>query len=377
MVAASPANALTRISSDMDKATFQKFKRNFVAFAGSNKFMDGLLEVWRNPVDDPGAEPVGEDAAVLHQKNLWQHRKNAFSAFQDKQDESRSKAWQHLIYICEGNSTLEELVNSHEAKDILLRNKDLWQAICDEYEVHAETSSAAAPCLALFKLQLEDTGNPLDDFKILVAKIDKISQDCARNHIELADTIKLAKLQDALSHVQKFDHLQVLSVLEGATIYAGFVTKIKTASGVQSRIDKGRPSSQLDKKKQHQTNEHSGVSALKTQFLDHIGDTNDPTVKQFASYVKNFKGKAPIVQALKLKRTELRRRLSVLTVRASVTREVIPVARIRKRAEKFNNLPMLQFNLYQLSSLSNNNQPINWFSINLLLQPAQSHNKLL
>ena len=66
MVAASPANALTRISSDMDKATFQKFKRNFVAFAGSNKFMDGLLEVWRNPVDDPGAEPVGEDAAVLH-----------------------------------------------------------------------------------------------------------------------------------------------------------------------------------------------------------------------------------------------------------------------------------------------------------------------
>ena len=30
---------------------------------------------------------------------------------------------------------------------------------------------------------------------------------------------------------------------------------------------------------------------LKTQFLDQIGDTDDPTVKQFASYVKNFKGK--------------------------------------------------------------------------------------
>ena len=38
---------------------------------------------------------------------------------------------------------------------------------------------------------------------------------------------------------------------------------------------------------------------------------------------------------------------------------------------------MLQFNLYQLNSLSNSNQPINWFSISLLLQQAQSHNKLL
>jgi hypothetical protein len=183
MVAAdSAANTLTKIPFDSDKAMFLKWKRFFIAFAGSNKFLDGLIEIWRNPVVDPGAEPAGDDTVTLHQKNLWQHRSNAFSVFQEKQDVSRAKAWQHLIYICEGNSTLEELVNSHESKDILLRNKDLWQAICDEYEVHAEISTAAAPCLELFKIQYEDTGNSLTDFKILVAKIDKIAQDLKKKH---------------------------------------------------------------------------------------------------------------------------------------------------------------------------------------------------
>ena len=290
MVAAdSAANTLTKIPFDSDKATFLKWKRFFIAFAGSNKYLDGLIEIWRNPVFDPGAEPAGDDAVTLHQKNLWQHRSNAFSVFQEKQDVSRAKAWQHLIYICEGNSTLEELVNSHESKDILLRNKDLWQAICDEYEVHAEISTAAAPCLELFKIQYEDTGNSLTDFKILVAKIDKIAQDCARNGIDLDDKIKLAKLQDALSYVQSFDELQVLSVLEGATTYADFVRKIKTASGVQFRISKSRPSILTDKTQQHQEDEQSGLPAGIAQLLSQLDDTDDPLVKSFASYIKKFK----------------------------------------------------------------------------------------
>ena len=171
------------------------------------------------------------------------------------------------------------------------RNKDLWKAICDEHETLAETSSEGAPMLELFKLNYVDTGNPLNDFKILVSKIDKIGQDCARNGVVLDDKIKLAKLQDALGKIKKFDDLQVLSVLEGAKTYSDFVTKIKQGSGVQSRISKGRSSSQADQKKQHQENEQPVVPALQCKFLEQLGASDDPSAKAFSFYIKRFKGK--------------------------------------------------------------------------------------
>ena len=49
VAAASPANTLSRIPTDMDKGSFILFKRNFLAYAGANGFMDELLELGDYP----------------------------------------------------------------------------------------------------------------------------------------------------------------------------------------------------------------------------------------------------------------------------------------------------------------------------------------
>ena len=233
MVATGAINLpLTRLPDTMSKPLFAHWKTIFLGRAGSLGFLKGLTENWGDlrpipPGDDPGA------MATVQQHSIYGSRRETYRKWEDECEVSRAKAWEALLFICEDQSTLQELVTKFEGEGLKERNKLLWEAICAEYETMKIATEMSEACFDILEVSYVDTGNMTTDFKTLCSAIDKAFELSKKNGIELPALLKFAKVQNALSKVALFDDFQITTLLGDGKDYNSFVAKIKSACNLR------------------------------------------------------------------------------------------------------------------------------------------------